>query len=114
MPEAGLPEARLQVLLGWGLRIGTLLVALGMGVALAWSLVTGVFPQMDGTLRRHLDVTGLVWSTALLLVLLPPARVIAAMIAFAAEKNWRYVAFSALALVLLAASTVLGVSLRKG
>ena len=117
MAEDRGPEERLQNLLGWGLRIGTLAVAAGMAVALVWSLATGAFPSMQSAPlwpRASFDPAALVLLTALLLALLPPARVILAAVAFAREREWLYFTFSAVALALIAASTLLGIWLRKG
>jgi hypothetical protein len=116
-PPDRAPEERLQTILGWGLRIGTLAVAAGMAVALVWSLATGAIPSLQSAPlwpRASFDPGALVLLTALLLVLLPPARVILAAVAFARERDWLYCAFSAVALALIATSTFLGLWLRKG
>lgn len=110
-------ETRLETTLSWGLRIGTLVVVAGMGCALVWSWASGALPSMhSGALwpRSSFDPTSLVLATALLLVLLPPARVVLAAVAFARERDWLYLIFSAVALAIIAASTVLGIWLRKG
>ena len=109
-------ESRLATMVGWGLRIGVLLVAAGMACAFTWSWAIGAFPPLQSVALwpRSFDATTLVLATALLLVLLPPARVILAAIAFVRERDWLYLAFSATALALIAVSTLLGVWLRKG
>ncbi len=115
--ERRAPEERLETILGWGLRIGTLVVAAGMGVALAWSMAIGVFPSMRSAPLwpwSAFDPTALVLLVALLLVLLPPARVVLAAITFARQRDWLYMTFSVVALALIAASTLLGLWLRNG
>jgi hypothetical protein len=111
------PEERLQNILGWGLRLGTLAVAAGMAVALIWSVAIGAFPSTQSAPlwpRASFDPAALVLLTALLLVLLPPARVVLAAVAFAREREWLYLTFSVVALALIAASTLLGLWLRRG
>jgi hypothetical protein len=109
-------ESRLQTTVGWGLRVGVLAVIAGMAWAFGWSWATGVFPSMQSAplWPRAFDATTVVLATALLLVLLPPARVMLATVAFVRERDWLYTAFSVVALALIAASTALGMWLHKG
>jgi len=115
-PSERAPEAQLETILGWALRVGVLLVVTGMLVAFVWSWSSGAFPSVRGVARlpQAFDASALVLATALLLVLLPPARVILAAVTFARERDWLYLAFSMVALALIVASTLLGVLLRKG
>jgi len=111
-------EERLQTALGWWLRIGAVTVAAGMGIALIWTLVSETTLSLHGPPAwppaLGFDPQTLVLATGLLLVLIPPSRVLLAAVAFALEGNWRYVAFSLVALTLIAASTVLGIWLKRG
>jgi hypothetical protein len=116
-PSEASEDESLQRLLSIWLRAGTALVIAALSGAFLWAAITGSYPAMTAVWSPgwlHLGPTSLVLAGAVLLAILPPARVILAGVVFARSRDWRYLAFSTVALAFVAISNVLGTLLHKG
>lgn len=114
---SGVAEAQLNILLARLLRVGLLIA---MAILLAGVVATAVrgggsvprhasLAEMPGLLRR-LQPGGFFTLGLLILLLTPAARVVALVIAFSRDRQWLFVGFSALVLVLLILCGVLGMT----
>jgi uncharacterized membrane protein len=116
-PHEASEDESLERLLSLWLRAGTVLVIAALAGAFLWAALSGSYPSMKAAWSpgwTHFGPTSLVLVGALLLAILPPARVVIAGVVFARSRDWRYLIFSAVALGFVAASNVLGTLLRKG
>jgi uncharacterized membrane protein len=111
-------DTRIETIIGNLLRAGVILAALLVAAGGAWYLVDrggaelayGHFAESGG-IRAMLTLPGpevVILAGLLVLIATPVARVIFSMAAFALERDWEYVALTAVVLGVLTYSIVVG------
>jgi uncharacterized membrane protein len=111
-------ELIISSVLRGGVLLSAAIIAVGViafyaryGTAVARTLADRVFPHTPGDVLAgvvHGDPLAIITLGLLLLLVTPVMRVLVSIVAFAIERDWRYVAITTLVLVILLVSFVIG------